>query len=452
MFDGFKVALIDDDSAVRRSLAQTLELAGFEVVALASAEEGLATLAAGFLGIVITDVRLPGMDGMALMKRALQVDRALPVILITAHGDVHLAVEAMRAGAYDFLEKPFAPERLVEVATRAMEKRTLSAEVLSLRRQLAAKRGIEATLIGRSAAVQLLQRQVQQLAATTADVMIIGETGTGKELVARCLHDHSARRERHFVAINCGGLPEALLESELFGHEIGAFTNASKKRIGKFEHADGGTLLLDEIESMPMSFQVKLLRVLQERKVERLGSNDEIAVDVRVIAATKSDLRLLSEQQLFRSDLHYRLNVAVLRLPPLRDRREDIPLLFEHFVVAAAARHAREPEPLSEAMSQQLMSHDWPGNVRELRNAAERFVLGLADDSLLTTGDTQPLTLAQQMDQVEKVLIERALKRHHGRMSVTCEALGIARKTLYDKIARLHIDVSDYRGPAGERP
>ena len=452
MFDGFKVALIDDDSAVRRSLAQTLELAGFEVVALASAEEGLATLAAGFLGIVITDVRLPNMDGMALMKRALQVDRALPVILITAHGDVHLAVEAMRAGAYDFLEKPFAPERLVEVATRAMEKRALSAEVLSLRHQLAAKRGIEATLLGRSAAAQLLQRQVQQLAATTADVMIIGETGTGKELVARCLHDHSARRERNFVAINCGGLPEALLESELFGHEVGAFTNASKKRIGKFEHADGGTLLLDEIESMPMSFQVKLLRVLQERKVERLGSNDEIPVDVRVIAATKADLRVLSEQQLFRSDLHYRLNVAVLRLPPLRDRREDIPLLFEHFVLAASARHAREPEPLSEAMSQQLMSHDWPGNVRELRNAAERFVLGLADDSLLTTGDTQPLALAQQMDQVEKVLIERALKRHHGRMSVTCEALGIARKTLYDKIARLHIDVSDYRGPAGERP
>ena len=452
MFDGYKVALIDDDSAVRRSLTQTLELAGFEVSASGSAEEGLATLEPGFLGIVVTDVRLPNMDGMALMKHALQIDRSIPVILITAHGDVHLAVEAMRAGAYDFLEKPFAPERLVEVATRAMEKRVLSAEVLSLRRQLAAKRGIEATLLGRSAAVQLLQRQVQQLAATTADVMIIGETGTGKELVARCLHDHSTRRERHFVAINCGGLPEALLESELFGHEVGAFTNASRKRVGKFEHADGGTLLLDEIESMPMSFQVKLLRVLQERKVERLGSNDEIAVDVRVIAATKSDLRQLSEQQLFRSDLHYRLNVAVLRLPPLRERREDIPLLFEHFVLQAAARHGREPEPLSAAMSQQLMSHDWPGNVRELRNVAERFVLGLADDSLLTTGETQALTLAQQMDQVEKVLIERALKRHQGRMSVTCEALGIARKTLYDKIARLHIDASEYRGPSGERP
>jgi DNA-binding NtrC family response regulator len=452
MFDGYKIALIDDDSAVRRSLAQTLELAGFEVAPFASAEEGLATLEAGFLGIVVTDVRLPNMDGMGLMKRVLQADRAIPVILITAHGDVHLAVEAMRAGAYDFLEKPFDPERLVEVATRAMEKRALSAEVASLRRQLAAKRGIEATLLGRSPAIQLLQRQVQQLAATTADVMIIGETGTGKELVARCLHDHSARRGHHFVAINCGGLPEALLESELFGHEVGAFTNASKKRIGKFEHAHGGTLLLDEIESMPMSFQVKLLRVLQERKVERLGSNDEIAVDVRVIAATKSDLKQLSEQQLFRSDLHYRLNVAVLRLPPLRERREDIPLLFEHFVMEASARHGREPEPLSDSMTQQLVAHDWPGNVRELRNAAERFVLGLADDSLLTTAGLPTLTLAQQMDQVEKVLIERALKHHQGRMSVTCEALGIARKTLYDKIARLNIDVSGYRGSANERP
>ncbi|MEP6503839.1 MAG: response regulator, partial [Betaproteobacteria bacterium] len=206
MFDGFKVALIDDDSAVRRSLTQTLELAGFEVQAFASAELGLEMLSASFLGVVVTDVRLPGMDGMALMKRVLQLDRAFPVILITAHGDVHLAVEAMRAGAYDFIEKPFAPERLVEVTTRAMERRVLSAEVHSLREQLAAKRGIEATLLGRSPAMQALQRQVQQLAATAADVMIIGETGTGKELVARCLHDYSSRRARHFVAINCGGL------------------------------------------------------------------------------------------------------------------------------------------------------------------------------------------------------------------------------------------------------
>ena len=446
MFDGFKVALIDDDPAVRRSLVQTLELAGFEVEAYGSAEQALEGLAPGFAGVVVTDVRLQRMDGMELLARAMQLDRTLPVILITAHGDVGLAVQAMRAGAYDFLEKPFAPDRLVDITRRAMEKRALSAEVQSLRLQLANRPGIERALIGRSASMRTLQQQVQRLAATSADVMIIGETGTGKELVARCLHDFSPRRERHFVAINCGGLPEALLESELFGHEMGAFTTAAKKRVGKFEHANGGTLLLDEIESMPMSFQVKLLRVLQERCIERLGSNDEIPIDVRVVAATKADLRVLSEEQKFRSDLYYRLNVAVLRLPPLRERREDVPLLFEHFVAQAAARHGREAEPLSEAMSHDLMAHDWPGNVRELRNAAERFVLGLADERLLTTEESAPLTLAQQMDQVERVLIERALKRHHGRMNLTCEALGIARKTLYDKIARLHIDVEGYRG------
>jgi two-component system C4-dicarboxylate transport response regulator DctD len=446
MFEGLKVALVDDDPPVRGSLSQTLELAGFEVSAFESAEQALAGLGGGFTGVVVTDVRLPQMDGLTLLQRVLALDAATPVIVITAHGDVTMAVQAMRAGAYDFLEKPFAPERLVEVTTRAMEKRALKAEVQSLRRQLASQRGIEAMLLGRSAAMQALQRQVQQLAATSADVMIIGETGTGKELVARCLHEHSARRERHFVAINCGGLPESLLESELFGHEMGAFTTASRKRVGKIEYADGGTLLLDEIESMPLSFQVKLLRVLQERKLERLGSNDEISVDVRVVAATKADLRAMSEQKEFRSDLYYRLNVAVLRLPPLRERREDIPLLFEHFVMQAAARHGREPAPPGAALSQALMAHDWPGNVRELRNAAERFVLGLGDgDSLVGLGASAPLTLTQQMDQVEKVLIEQALKAQKGNMSAACEALGIARKTLYDKIARHGIVVDEYR-------
>ena len=444
MFDGYHVALIDDDAAVRASLTQTLELAGFSVSGFESAEQALATLSSGFLGVVITDMRLPRMDGLTLLQELRRRDANVPVILITAHGDIGLAVQAMHAGAYDFLEKPFAPERLIDVTTRAMEKFALSAEVQSLRRQLAAQRGIEATLLGRSPAMQTLQRQVQQLAATSADVMIIGETGTGKELVARCLHDHSARRERHFVAINCGGLPESLLESELFGHEMGAFTTASRKRIGKIEHADGGTLLLDEIESMPLTFQVKLLRVLQERKLERLGSNEEIRVDVRVVAATKADLQAMSEQQTFRSDLYYRLNVAVLRLPPLRERREDIPLLFENFVLQAAARHGREPSMASAALSQQLMSHDWPGNVRELRNAAERFVLGLSEDRLVSAA-ASPLTLPQQMDQVEKALIEQALKAHRGVISATCEALGIGRKTLYDKLARYGIAADDYR-------
>jgi DNA-binding NtrC family response regulator len=454
MFDGFKVVFVEDDASVRKSLAQTLELAGFEVLAFESAERALRHVEPALPGIVVTDVRLTGMDGLALLDHVMKANAAIPVILVTAHGDVAMAVGAMRAGAYDFLEKPFAPERLVEVVTRAMEKRALCVEVEALRRQLADRRGIESVLLGRSSAMETLRRQVLTLAGTSADVMIVGETGTGKELVARCLHEHSARRARHFVAINCGGLPEALFESELFGHEAGAFTNAARRRVGKIEHANGGTLLLDEIESMPMPFQVKLLRVLQERRLERLGSNDEIPVDVRVVAATKVDLRALGTQGRFRSDLYYRLNVAVLELPPLRERREDIPALFEHFVFEAAARHGREPATLDAPRMRALMSHDWPGNVRELRNTAERFVLGLAGDDMVSAAPAAALTLPQQIEQIEKALIEQALRQHRGRPVPVCEALGIGRETLYDKIARHGIVLDDYRsGPeAADEP
>ena len=247
------------------------------------------------------------------------------------------------------------------------------------------------------------------------------------------------------MAFNCGGLPDSLLESELFGHEMGAFTTAAKRRIGKIEYANHGTLLLDEIESMPLNFQVKLLRVLQERKVSRLGSNEEIRVDVRVVAATKVDLRELSVQQKFRSDLFYRLNVAVLEIPPLRERREDIPLLFEHFVFDAASRHARDPRTIEAPLIRQLMAHDWPGNVRELRNAAERFVLGLGVEGVVQPSGSVALTLAQQMDQIEKALIEQALRQHRGRPTQASDALGIAKKTLYDKMTRYGIVIDEFR-------
>jgi len=334
------------------------------------------------------------------------------------------------------------------VVTRALERRSLTLEVQGLRSQLYNSRGVEAMLLGRSPAIESLRRDILNLPRTSAYVMVIGETGTGKELVARCLHEHSVRRDRHFVAINCGGLPESLLESELFGHEMGAFTTAAKRRIGKIEHANGGTLLLDEIESMPMGFQVKLLRVLQERKLERLGSNDEIRVDLRVVAATKADLRELSTQQKFRADLYYRLNVAVLELPPLRARREDVPLLFEHFAFEAAARHGREPRPLDAQHMRELMAHDWPGNVRELRNAAERFVLRLGD-GIVSREDGSPLTLMQQMDQVEKALIEQALRQHRGRATQVSDALGIGKKTLYDKLTRHGIVIDEFRPASG---
>jgi DNA-binding NtrC family response regulator len=450
MFEGFKVVFVEDDATVRRSLAQTLELTGIEVLACDSAEAALPHLWPGLQGMVISDIQLPGMNGLQLLEHMGAVNPAIPVVLITAHGDVTMAVQAMRAGAYDFIEKPFSPERFIETAQRALEKRMLNVAVENLRTQLQQKLGIEAALLGNSAAMVRVREQILKLAATSADVMIQGETGTGKELVARCLHDHSKRRDRHFVALNCGGLPETLFESELFGHEAGAFTTASKRRVGKIEHANGGTLLLDEIESMPLLFQVKLLRVLQERKVERLGSNDEVKVDIRVVAATKSDLLALSREQKFRSDLYYRLNVAVVQLPPLRERKEDLPLLFEHFVAQAALRYGCAVPGVSGPRMQDLMAHDWPGNVREVRNVADRFVLALppsgeGSEPLAASGEAPAATLVQQMDVVEKVLIEQALKAHKGRPTAVAQALGIARKTLYDKLHRHALSIDSYR-------
>jgi DNA-binding NtrC family response regulator len=288
----------------------------------------------------------------------------------------------MRLGAYDFVEKPFPPDRLVEVARRAAENRRLILQVRALRAQLAGQCGIEASIIGSSSAIRRVRQFVLNLADPPANVLIQGETGTGKELIARSLHQHSPRSSKPFVAVNCGSVPEQLFESEMFGYEPGAFTDASHRRIGKFQHANGGTLFLDEIESMPAALQVKLLRVLQDQKVERPGSNEWFAVNVRVIAASKGNLKQLAEQGHFRTDLLYRLNVAVLDIPPLRDRMEDIPLLFEHFVVGAARRHNKPMPVITAPQLKELMSHDWPGNVRELRNVADRFVLGLLDESV----------------------------------------------------------------------
>jgi len=445
MFDGFKVLFVEDDPPVRASLTQTLELAGLEVTACGSAEEALPHLLPGAQLVVVTDVRLPGMDGLALLDHAVAIDSGIPVVLVTAHGDVAMAVRAMRTGAYDFIEKPFDPERFVDTVLRALYKRVLRVALDEMREQLRHRSGIEAVLLGNSAVMQQVRRHILNLADTSADVMILGETGTGKELVARCLHDQSQRRDRNFVAINCGGLPEALFESELFGHEPGAFTSAGKRRIGKIEHANGGTLLLDEIETMPMALQIKLLRILQERKIERLGSNEELPINVRIIAATKADLRALSEQQKFRGDLYYRLNVATLQLPALRERREDIPLLFEHFVAQACARYGRPAPELTPQRLRELMAHDWPGNVREVRNAADRFVLALDSMEGATTADSTASTLAQQMDLVEKALIEQALARTQGRVPAAMELLGIAKKTLYDKLHRHAIDLDKYR-------
>ncbi|WP_323148167.1 sigma-54 dependent transcriptional regulator, partial [Pseudomonas oryzihabitans] len=342
-----QILLIDDDAHLRLALSQTLDLAGFKVTALADARELEMAAVRGWPGVVVSDIRMPGIDGLELLAQLHQRDAELPVVLITGHGDVPLAVQAMRAGAYDFLEKPFANDALIDSVRRALGARHLVLENRSLRLALAERHELQTRLIGQTPGMARLRDQIGALAATQADVLIHGETGAGKEVVARALHDLSNRRDGPFVAINAGALAESVVESELFGHEQGAFTGAQKRRIGKFEYASGGTLFLDEIESMSLDVQVKLLRLLQERKVERLGSNQQIPLDIRVVAATKEDLRQAADQGRFRADLYYRLNVATLRIPALRERSEDILPLFHHFARAAAERHGtpgREPD------------------------------------------------------------------------------------------------------------
>lgn len=446
MFDGLKVILVEDDPTVREGSEQALQLAGLDVLAFESAEEAWKLLAPGFAGIVVTDVRLPGISGLVLLQKVKELDAALPVILVTGHGDITMAVQAMRSGAYDFIEKPYSSEQLVDVILRALETRRLTLEVHSLRRRIEDGDGIESRLLGNAPAIRELRRLIMDVASEPADVLIYGDTGTGKEMVARCLHDYSHRRKHNFVAVNCGAIPESIFESEVFGHEAGSFTGAAKRQVGKIEHADHGTFFLDEIESLPLSLQVKLLRVLQERYIERLGSNAQTMLDVRVVAAAKLDLELLSQQQKFRSDLYYRLNLIVLHLPPLRERREDIPMLFEHFALAAAARYNRAAPTISTPQMRALMAHAWPGNVRELRNIADRFVLGVGgSQSPLAPRDNAAASLADQVNSFERALIEQALRQHGGNVMEACAVLGLPKPTLYHKMQKYNLVAEEFR-------
>lgn len=447
------VLIVDDEEHLRITVSQTLELAGYTPQVCASAEAALEALSADYPGVLVSDIRMPNMDGMALLREVRRRDPDLPVILITGHGDISTAVEAMREGAWDFLEKPFASERLSEVVRRATEKRQLSLENRRLKAELDAQRTAPGPrIVGSTPAMQRLTDMLQRISQVEADVLLFGETGVGKDLIARSLHERSLRRGQPFVAINCGAVPESIIESELFGHEKGAFTGAVERRIGKFEHANGGSVFLDEIESMPLTLQVKLLRVLQERSIERLGSNHTVPLNIRVIAATKIDLKAAAEAGSFREDLYYRLNVVTLPIPPLRERREDIPLLFQHFAVVAANRSGLEALPLDANGVSVLMAHDWPGNVRELRNLAERFVLlGAAYDyrlDMLLEGVSlgpNDVPLPQQVELFEKSLISQSLTNHHGRITAVCEHLGLPRKTLYDKLKKYGLKGEDYR-------
>lgn len=445
------VIFIDDEIHIRQANTQTLELADMTVSCFESAEKALPQIDKNLQGIVVCDIRLPLMDGITFLNKVHEIDQDLPVILITGHGDISTAVQAMRDGAYDFIEKPYSAERMVKTVQRALEKRTLTLENRNLRRELEAQKTPGPRIIGKTQQMEQLRSTISQVADTGADVLITGETGTGKELVARSLHELSRRRTKNFVAVNCGAVSESLIESELFGHEAGSFTDAREKRIGKFEHANGGTLLLDEIESMPLHVQVHLLRILQERTVERIGSNKIIPLDLRVVAAAKADLKELSQKGLFREDLYYRLNVVRLRLPPLRERREDIPLLFHHFILVACHRYQQEvPLPESTQLNT-IMAYSWPGNVRELRNVAERYVLlGAQNDwsiDLLMSGSANavPRSLARQVEIFEKSLVEQALTSCNGSLKEVMNLLSIPRKTLSDKMRKYGLDKSDYK-------
>ncbi|MGD1880684.1 MAG: sigma-54-dependent transcriptional regulator [Kiloniellaceae bacterium] len=448
MSDG-RVLFVDDEEPLRDAVKQGLELCGHDVTCYNTARQVEPQLSRNLYGVLVSDIKMPGMDGLALLKRALEIDPALPVVLVTGHGDVPLAVEAMRAGVYDFIEKPFDMAHLATVVARALEKRRLVLENRALRQELETGSGLEARLVGRSAAMERLRGQVHALADTDADVLLVGETGSGKEVVARGLHDFGGRAKGPFVAINCGAVPADIIESELFGHVAGAFTGAQKARTGKLEFADGGTVLLDEIESMPPDLQVKLLRAIETRSIERLGSNTAVPLDIRFVAASKADLGAACRAGKFREDLYYRLNVVSLALPPLRERREDVPLLFHHLAREARGRYRREIPELDGGLLAALMAYDWPGNVRELRNAADRFVLGLGEvvpGSAVFAGlqDLGQGPLSDRLDAVEKSILAAELRRHGGSLKATYEALGISRKTLYDKLQNHGLKREDF--------
>ncbi|MDD1012363.1 sigma-54-dependent transcriptional regulator [Pseudomonas rubra] len=446
-----QVILVDDDPHLRQALSQTLDLAGLKVLTFSDAQGLAERVERDWPGVVVSDIRMPGIDGLELLQHLRGQDPELPVLLITGHGDVPLAVQAMRNGAYDFLEKPFASDALLDSVRRALALRRLVLDNRSLRLALSDRQELSTRLVGHSAPMLRLREQIGALAGTRADVLILGETGAGKEVVARALHDLSSRRDGPFVAINAGALAESVVESELFGHEPGAFTGAQKRRIGKFEFANGGTLFLDEIESMSLDVQVKLLRLLQERVVERLGGNQLIPLDIRIIAATKEDLRQAADQGRFRADLYYRLNVAPLRIPPLRERGEDILVLFQHFADTASERHGLPVHALQPAQRALLLRHEWPGNVRELQNAAERFALGLElalDGDMPPAGDNTAYpvgnaSLSEQVEHFERSLIAAELARSHNSLRSLAEALGIPRKTLHDKLRKHGLSFAD---------
>jgi len=452
---------VDDDEAARLSIAQMLMLRGFTVESFSSAETTLAWPGLRDAACVVCDVKMPGLDGEEFLAEAKRRDPAAMVILITGHGDVPMAVRCLKAGAYDFVEKPFEDEVLLASVGRAVERAELQRESKELRRQLQLLPPIELGafgMIGRSRLMQELWEQIEIAARSAAPVLIVGETGTGKELVARAIHGRSDRSGRPFVAVNAGGLPESMVESELFGHVRGAFTGADAKREGRLVTASGGTLLLDEVECISASAQVKLLRVLEDGEVYPLGTDRLRKVDVRLLATTKIDLKEQVRLDLMREDFFHRIMVLSITVPPLRQRREDIPLLTAHFLKSAAARNGIAVPEIPEETLSRLLQCDWPGNVRELRNSVERMVItarkGVAgpftadqegEGGRLISLPPSSGRLRDEMERTEKHVIEMALRESGGRLSTACLALGISRRALYERMKKYALKKEEYR-------
>ncbi len=439
-----RILVVEDDEQFRLSVKRALELDGNQVSLFADAESALESLAAVAPAVILTDLRLPFADGLFLLERVREKDPDLPVVLMTGHGDIPTAIQAIRAGVYDFLEKPFSRERLLAVIQRASDQHRLVKENQQLKLRLAAASGIDQIVRGDSPPVRELRDLILRLAPKPVDVLIRGETGTGKELVARCLHDYG-NRTGNFVAVNCAAVPEHLFESELFGHEAGAFTGATKARIGKIEHAKDGTLFLDEVEAMPLALQAKVLRVLQEREVERLGSNRPIPVNFRVVAATKVSLAELGSKGGFREDLFYRLNVAMLKVPPLHERPGDILGLFQVFLQQASLRYQMPMPVVGAEHHQALLSSRWPGNVRELKACAERCVLGMP---LFVDGGSATatsLSFDESMSMIERSLLEASLRRQAGSVKAVCAELSLTPATIYRKLKALGLDAASFK-------
>jgi len=440
-----KVLVVDDEALVRESLRDWLTESGYEVFTAENGFQALEFIDRERMGVVLADLVMPGMDGIELMKRAKEIIPNIDVIIVTAYGSIATAISAMKEGAYDYIEKPFCPERLELLVQKLVEHQNLVEENISLRQRLEERHHFE-NIIAKSHKMQQVIEVIKTVAKSSASVLIIGDTGTGKELVARAVHSQSQRRDKPFVAVSCAALPESLLESELFGHERGAFTGAVAQRKGRFELAHRGTLFLDEIGEISANMQVHLLRVLEEKQITRVGGTEPVKVDTRLVSATNKDLKTAVKEGRFREDLYYRLNVVTIELPSLKERREDIPLLAQHFLAKFAVENQKEVSTFSPEAMDFIMNYHWPGNVRELENAIERAVI-LAKDNVITLAELPQEHLAplpsslRDLREVEREHILGVLAQTGGNYSEAARILGVTRMTLYNKARAFGMNV-----------